>query len=116
VELDFIPTAVFSQPPVGVVGLSEEQAKARGLSVQIFKSHFRPMRFALPNRQEKMLMKLVVEKVSGRVIGVHVVGVDAPEIVQAAAIAVTMGATKRDFDRTLAVHPTSAEELVLMRG
>ena len=116
IELDFIPTAVFSQPPVGVVGLSEEQAKARGLSVQVFKSHFRPMRFALPNRQEKMLMKLVVEKVSGRVIGVHVVGVDAPEIVQAAAIAVTMGATKRDFDRTLAVHPTSAEELVLMRG
>ncbi len=116
IELDYIPTAVFSQPPVGVVGLSEEQAKARGLNVQIFKSHFRPMRFSLPNRQEKMLMKLVVEKVSGRVIGVHIVGVDAPEIMQAAAIAVTMGATKRDFDRTLAVHPTSAEELVLMRG
>lgn len=116
IELDTIPTAVFSQPPVGVVGLSEEQAKARGLSVQVFKSHFRPMRFSLPNRQEKMLMKLVVEKVSGRVIGVHIVGVDAPEIVQAAAIAVTMGATKRDFDRTLAIHPTSAEELVLMRG
>jgi glutathione reductase (NADPH) len=116
IELDLIPTAVFAQPPVGVVGLSEEQAKQRGLAVQIFKSHFRPMRFALPNRNEKMLMKLVVEKISNRVIGVHVVGMDAPEIVQAASIAVTMGATKRDFDRTLAVHPTSAEELVLMRG
>lgn len=116
IQLDFIPTGVFAQPPVGVVGLSEEQAKQRGLAVQIFKSHFRPMRFSLPNRQEKMLMKLVVEKVSQRVIGVHIVGVDAPEIVQAASIAVTMGATKRDFDRTLAIHPTSAEELVLMRG
>ncbi len=116
VQLDFIPSAVFSQPPVGVVGLSEDQAKQRGLHVQIFKSQFRPMRFALPNRQEKMLMKLVVEKPSQRVIGVHVVGMDAPEIVQAAAIAVTMGATKADFDRTLAIHPTSAEELVLMRG
>ncbi len=116
VHLDFIPTGVFSQPPVGVVGLSEEQAKQRGLHVQIFKSHFRPMRFSLPNRAEKILMKLVVEQVTNRVIGVHIVGVDAPEIIQAAAIAVTMGATKRDFDRTLAVHPTSAEELVLMRG
>lgn len=116
VHLDFIPTAVFSQPPVGIVGLTEEQAKQRSIPVQIFKSHFRPMRFSLPNRQEKMLMKLVVEKVSNRVIGVHIVGMDAPEIVQAAAIAVTMGATKRDFDRTLAIHPTSAEELVLMRG
>jgi glutathione reductase (NADPH) len=116
IHLDFIPTAVFSQPPVGVVGLTEEQAKQRNIPVQIFKSHFRPMRFSLPNRAEKMLMKLVVEKVSNRVIGVHIVGMDAPEIVQAAAIAVTMGATKRDFDRTLAIHPTSAEELVLMRG
>jgi glutathione reductase (NADPH) len=116
IHLDLIPTAVFAQPPVGVVGLSEDQAKQRGLAVQIFKSHFRPMRFSLPNRNEKMLMKLVVEKISHKVIGVHVVGVDAPEIVQAASIAVTMGATKRDFDRTLAIHPTSAEELVLMRG
>jgi glutathione reductase (NADPH) len=116
VQLDYIPTAVFTQPPVGVVGLSEEQAKQRGLDVQIFRSHFRPMRFALPDRNEKMLMKLVVDRATARVIGVHLVGLDAPEIVQAAAIAVTMGATKRDFDRTLALHPTSAEELVLMRG
>ena len=74
------------------------------------------MRFALPGRSEKMLLKLVVDRASRRVLGLHVVGLDAPEIVQAAAIAVTMGATKDDFDRTLAIHPTSAEELVLMRG
>jgi glutathione reductase (NADPH) len=116
IQLDLIPTAVFTQPPVGVVGLSEEQAKQRGLDVVTFKSSFRPMRFALPDRDEKMLVKLVVDRASDRVLGVHMVGVDAPEIVQAAAIAVTMGATKRDFDRTLAIHPTSAEELVLMRS
>jgi glutathione reductase (NADPH) len=116
VHLDLIPTAVFAQPPIATVGMSEEQARARDLEVRIFKSQFRPMRFTLPNRDEKMLMKLVVEQASDRVLGVHIVGMDAPEIVQAAAIAVTMGATKRDFDRTLAIHPTSAEELVLMRG
>ncbi|MBK7539121.1 MAG: glutathione-disulfide reductase [Myxococcales bacterium] len=116
VQIELVPTAVFSQPPVSVVGLTEEQAAERGLDVQIFKSSFRPMRFALPGRSEKMLLKLVVDRASRRVLGLHVVGLDAPEIVQAAAIAVTMGATKDDFDRTLAIHPTSAEELVLMRG
>lgn len=116
IRLDLVPTAVFTQPPVGVVGLSEEHAKQRGIDVQIFKSSFRPMRFTLPNREEKMMVKLVVERDSQRVLGVHMVGVDAPEIIQAVAIAVTMGASKQDFDRTLAIHPTSAEELVLMRG
>ncbi len=116
IRFDLVPTAVFSQPPVGVVGLSEEQARERGFDVQIFSSLFRPMRFTLPDRQEKMLQKLVVDRATRRVLGVHLVGIDAPEIVQAAAIAVTMGATKDDFDRTLAIHPTSAEELVLMRG
>lgn len=116
IRFDLVPTAVFSQPPVGVVGLSEEQARERGFDVQVFSSLFRPMRFTLPDRQEKMLQKLVVDRATRRVLGVHLVGIDAPEIVQAAAIAVTMGATKDDFDRTLAIHPTSAEELVLMRG
>ena len=116
VQFDLVPTAVFTQPPVGVVGLTEEQARARGVDVQIFKTTFRPMRHNLPNRNEKMLQKLVVDRASRKVLGVHMVGLDAPEIIQAASIAVTMGATKDDFDRTLAIHPTSAEELVLMRG
>ncbi len=116
IRFDLVPTAVFSQPPVGVVGLTEEEAAARGIEVQVFKSSFRPMKFNLPGRNEKMLQKLVVDKATRKVLGLHVVGADAPEIVQAAAIAVTMGATKDDFDRTLAIHPTSAEELVLMRG
>jgi glutathione reductase (NADPH) len=111
-----IATAVFTQPPVGVVGLSEANAIAKGHEVQIFKSVFRPMRNAFIGRDDKTLIKLVVDRATRKVLGVHMVGPDAPEIIQMAAIATTMGATKEDFDRTVAVHPTIAEEFVLMRG
>jgi glutathione reductase (NADPH) len=110
-----IPTAVFAQPPAAAVGLTEHGACAAGADCAIFRSRFKPMRYALSGRDEQVLMKLVVDRKSDRVLGVHVVGPDAPEIVQSVAIAVTMGATKADFDRTFALHPTTAEELVLLR-
>lgn len=112
---DLIPTAVFSQPPAAAVGLAEDAARARGLDVTVFATRFRPMRHALTGRDDRTLIKLVIETGSRRVLGLHMVGDDAPEIVQAAAIAITMGATKDDLDRTLAIHPTAAEELVLLR-
>ena len=110
-----IPTAVFAQPPAAAVGLSEEVARACGHPVQIFQAKFRPMKHTLSGRDQQVLIKLVVDSSTRKVLGVHMVGPDAPEIVQAAAIAVTMGATKDDFDRTFAMHPTTAEELVLLR-
>jgi glutathione reductase (NADPH) len=116
-EVDYscIPTAVFSQPPVGSVGLTEAQARERVAEVDVYMARFRPLKYALPGREERVMMKLVVDGSSQRVLGVHVVGPDAPEIIQATAIAVRMGATKRDFDATIALHPTTAEELVLLR-
>jgi glutathione reductase (NADPH) len=111
---ELIATAVFAQPPAAAVGLTEPAAKERG-EVVVYRARFRSMRYALSGRDEQVLIKLVVDRASDRVLGVHVVGPDAPEIVQAAAIAVTMGATKADFDRTFALHPTTAEELVLLR-
>lgn len=115
VHHDLIPTAVFAQPPLASIGMSEQVARERGMEVRVFKARFRSMRYALTERQEKTLVKLIVRASDDRVVGLHVVGLDAPEIVQAAAIAVTMGATKADFDRTFAMHPTTAEELVLLR-
>lgn len=111
---DTIPTAVFSQPPAASVGLTEPAARAN-YDVVIYRTRFRPMRYAFSGRDEFVMMKLVVERATDRVLGLHMVGADAPEIVQAAAIAVAMRATKADFDRTFALHPTTAEELVLMR-
>jgi glutathione reductase (NADPH) len=111
---DHVPTAVFSQPPIATVGLTEEEARARG-EVVIYKAAYRPLRHGLTGRAERALIKLVVAADTRRVLGVHMAGDDAPEIVQAAAIAVTMGATKEDFDRTIAIHPTVAEELVLLK-
>lgn len=110
-----IPTAVFSQPAAASIGLTEPAAIAAGHEVQIFRARFRPMRYALSHRDEQVLIKLVVDRVTDKVLGLHMVGADAPEIVQTAAIAITMGATKADFDRTFALHPTTAEELVLLR-
>ena len=116
IEHTRIPTAVFAQPPAAAVGLTEPAARAAGFDVQIFRARFKPMRYALSRRDEHVMIKLVVDRATDRVLGVHMVGPDAPEIVQAAAIAVTMGATKGDFDRTFALHPTTAEELVLLRA
>ncbi len=110
-----IPTAVFGQPAAASVGLTEPAALAAGHALRVYRATFRPMRFALSGRDEKVLIKLVVDTATDKVLGLHCVGADAPEIVQAAAIAITMGATKADLDRTFALHPTTAEELVLLR-
>ena len=110
-----IPTAVFSQPEVGTVGLTETQARARFSHVDIYKTSFRPMKATLSGRDTRVLMKLVVDGLSDCVVGCHIVGDDAAEVIQAVAIAVKMKATKADFDATIALHPTAAEELVTMR-
>ena len=110
-----IPTAVFSDPEIGTVGLSEEEARDKGHGVDIYKSSFRPLKYALTDRDEKMLMKLVVDMESDRVLGCHILGLDAAEIVQMAAIPLRLGATKAQFDATMPLHPTSAEELVTLR-
>ncbi len=108
-----VATAVFSQPPVGTVGLTEGEARARG-PVRVFRSQFRPMRHAFVSRNTQVMVKLVVDAITDVVLGVHIVGTDAPEIVQGFAVAVHAGATKAQFDATLAIHPTIAEELVTM--
>jgi glutathione reductase (NADPH) len=112
---DTVPSAVFSQPPVGTVGLSEEVARGRHGALDIYKASFRPLKHTLTGREERTLMKLVVDRASQRVLGAHMVGADAPEIIQAIAIAVKMGATKTQFDATVALHPTAAEEFVTLR-
>lgn len=110
-----IPTTIFSQPPLGSVGLTEAQARERYDNVVVFKSVFRPMKYALGRIDEQTLMKLVVDGSSDRVLGVHMVGQDAGEILQGFAVALKAGATKTDFDRTVGIHPSSAEEFVTMR-
>ncbi|WP_130927769.1 glutathione-disulfide reductase [Pseudomonas sp. Sample_14] len=115
VDYKMIPTAVFSLPNIGTVGLSEEEARDCGHEVVIFESRFRPMKLTLTDCQEKTLMKLVVDAKTDKVLGCHMVGPDAGEIVQGLAIALKAGATKRDFDDTIGVHPTAAEEFVTMR-
>ncbi|ERF84640.1 glutathione-disulfide reductase [Bradyrhizobium viridifuturi] len=110
-----IPTAVFSQPEVGTVGLTEQEARAQFSHVDIYKTDFRPIKATMSGRDTRVLMKLVVDGASDRVLGCHIVGDAAAEITQAVAIAVKMKATKADFDATIALHPTASEELVTMR-
>jgi glutathione reductase (NADPH) len=110
-----IPTAVFSQPEVGTVGLTEAQARAQFSRVDIYKTDFRPLKATMSGRDTRTLMKLVVDGTTDRVVGCHIVGDGAAEMVQVLAIAVKMKATKADFDATMALHPTAAEELVTMR-
>src|SRR6476646_4017162 len=110
-----IPTAVFSQPEVGTVGLTEAESRAQFSHVDIYKTAFRPIKSTMSGRDTRILMKLVVDGASDRVVGCHIVGDTAAEIIQAVAIAVKMKATKADFDATFALHPTAAEELVTMR-
>jgi glutathione reductase (NADPH) len=110
-----VPTAVFSQPPVGTVGLTEGDAKERFAEVEIYQTVFRPLKATLSGRDERTLMKLVVDAASQRVVGAHMVGPDAPEVIQGVGIAVKAGLTKADFDATVGIHPTAAEEFVTLR-
>jgi glutathione reductase (NADPH) len=115
VDHRLIPTAVFCEPEIGTVGYPEHLAREQCRKLDIYKARFRPLKYTLGARDERMLMKLLVDGESGRVLGCHVLGPDAAEIVQMAAIAMRMGATKADFDATVALHPSAAEELVTMR-
>jgi glutathione reductase (NADPH) len=110
-----VATAVFSQPPIGTVGFSEREARKRGHTLDIYRARFRPMKNTMSGREERTMMKLVVDRPTQKVLGVHMVGVDSPEIVQCLAVAIICGATKQQFDATMAVHPTAAEEFVTMR-
>ncbi|TCM22361.1 NADPH-glutathione reductase [Novosphingobium sp. PhB165] len=115
VDYSCIPSAVFSHPPIGSVGLTEAQARAQYGTVEIYTSDFRPMKNVVAHRNERSLYKMVCEAGTGRVLGLHMIGPESPEIIQAAAIAVKAKLTKADFDATIAVHPTMSEELVLMK-
>ena len=110
-----VPTAVFSEPEVGAVGLSETQAREKLRKIDVYKTTFRPMKATLSGRNTRSFMKLLVDGRTNRIVGCHIVGPDAGELIQLVGIAVKMGATKADFDATMAVHPTAAEELVTMR-
>jgi glutathione reductase (NADPH) len=110
-----VPTAVFTTPEIGTAGLTEAQARAAYRKVTIYKTDFRPMRATLSGGSERTFMKIVVDGETDRVLGVHIMGEAAGEMIQLVGIALHMGATKTDFDATMAVHPTAAEELVTMR-
>ena len=117
-HLDYrlIPTVIFSHPPIGTIGLTEAQAREEyGDDVQVYESHFTPMFYALGNQKEKTMMKLVTVGADERIVGCHLIGDGVDEMLQGFAVAIRMGATKKDFDDTVAIHPTSAEELVTMR-
>jgi glutathione reductase (NADPH) len=115
VDHSLIATAVFSTPEIGTIGLTEQDARDQLIPIDMYKSRFRSLKHTMTRRQERTFMKLIVDAKTDRVMGVHIMGEDAGEMIQLAAVAVGMGATKADFDRTVAVHPTAAEELVTMR-
>ena len=110
-----VPTAVFSHPPIATIGLTEEEALSQGYSIAIFKSRFRPMYYSLSKSDDETLMKLIVDRQTDIVLGIHLMGKDCPEMIQGFAVALRAGARKEHFDRTVGVHPSSAEELVTMR-
>lgn len=115
VDYHCVPSAVFSHPPIGAVGMTEGEARNKLGSVKVYMSDFRAMKNVLADRHERALYKMVCDGVTGRVVGLHMIGPDAPEILQAAAVAVKAGLTKEAFDQTVALHPTMAEELVLLK-
>ncbi|MGK2911179.1 MAG: glutathione-disulfide reductase [Sphingobium sp.] len=115
VDYGCIPSAVFSHPPIGAVGMTEAEARNKLGTVKVYTSDFRAMKNVLANRNERALYKMVVDAATDRVVGLHMIGPDAPEILQAAAVAVKAGLTKQDFDDTVALHPSMAEELVLLK-
>jgi len=114
-DYTFIPTAVFSEPEIGTVGLTEEEAREMYRAIDIYKSSFRPMRATISGRDEKVMMKLVIDAETDKVLGFHMLGPDAAEIAQMAAIPLKLGVTKAQLDATTALHPSIAEELVTMR-
>jgi glutathione reductase (NADPH) len=116
VDYDNVPSAVFSQPELGSVGLSEEDARSRYDKIEVFKTNFRPMKHTLSGRDERALMKLVVDGLTRKVLGAHIMGEGAAEMTQLLAVLLRMGATKEDFDSTVALHPTAAEELVTLKS
>ncbi|BBF92414.1 glutathione-disulfide reductase [Blastochloris tepida] len=116
VDYGAIPTAVFTEPEIGTVGATEAEARAGGAPIDIYKTSFRPMKATLSGRESKVFMKLVVDGATDRVLGIHIIGEAAAEMVQCLAIAVKMGAKKTDFDATMALHPSAAEELVTLRS
>jgi glutathione reductase (NADPH) len=115
VDYGNVPSAVFSQPPIGTVGLTETEARKQYGEIDIYKSDFRPLRHTVGGRDERSLMKLIVDRKTDRVVGCHMIGDDAGEIIQGFAVAIQCGATKAQFDATIAIHPTAAEEFVTMR-
>jgi glutathione reductase (NADPH) len=115
VDHSLVPTAVFTEPEIGVVGLTEEEARGQGRRLDIYKTSFRPLKATLSGRQSKVFMKLVVDQRTDRVLGVHLIGEGAGEMIQIVGIAMTANATKADFDRTIALHPSTAEEMVTLR-
>ncbi len=115
VSYDCIPSAVFSHPPLAGVGMTESEARNKLGAISVYESDFRPMKNVVAGRGERSLYKMICDADTGRIVGLHMIGPEAPEIMQAAAIAVKAGLTKDDFDATMAIHPTMSEELVLMR-
>jgi len=115
VDYEYIPTAVFSQPPIGTVGLMEDEAREKYGDILLFKSTFRTLKNTLTGSDEQTFMKMIVDKASDKVVGIHMVGTDAGEMTQGFAVALKAGATKAVFDSTVGIHPTSAEEFVTMR-
>ncbi len=115
IDYENIPTCVFSQPSIGAVGFSEEEARDKYDQIDVYKSSFTPMKHTLSGNDEKTFMKLIVDKQSDRVVGVHMVGPEAGEIIQGIGIAIKAGASKTDFDKTIGIHPTTAEEFIAMR-
>ena len=115
IDHENVPTAVFAHPNLATVGLSEEKARERYGEVDIYKSYFRPLKLTVTEKKDRVFMKLVVDRASQRVVGAHMIGLDAGEVIQGIAIAVKLGATKAQFDATLGIHPTVAEEFVTMR-
>ena len=115
VDHSCVPSAVFSHPPIAAVGMTEGEARNRLGSIKVYQADFRPMKHVVAGRSERCLYKMIVDAATGRIVGIHMIGPEAPEIMQAAAIAVKAGLTKADFDATVAIHPTMAEELVLFK-
>src|SRR3546814_1831266 len=115
VDYSNVPSAVFSRPPIGAVGMTEAEARNKLGSIRVYTSDFRAMKNVLAGRNERALYKMIVNAATDQVVGLHMIGPDAPEILQAAAVAVKAGLTKADFDATVALHPSMAEELVLLK-